>query len=62
MNKIVTTSLAPVIDWLKTYLRNTRTRVMEKTKKRNPTSNFSIYLVRVLKLFFFELIIRYLPC
>jgi len=42
MNKIVTISLAPVIDWLKTYLRKTRTKVMTKTRKRNPASSFSI--------------------
>ena len=42
INKIVTISLAPVIDWLKTYLRKTRTKVMTKTRKRNPASSFSI--------------------
>ena len=61
MNKIVTISLAPVIDWFKIYLKKTRISVITNTKNNNPARIFSKKLVMDLNLFFIKLSIGCLP-
>ena len=61
MNKIVTISLAPVMDWFKIYLKKTRISVITNTKNKNPARIFSKKLVMALNLYFIKLSIGCLP-